>query len=163
MLCDLLEEVSFLDELLRLPAYCGPRQNVEFQAEWELWQELYGQEKDKRRALRDLRRKKWVNDCRKGDKVIISLSSNALVVALKQRIIQCTEEIEDGKVCMISFDIPEGAKIRGRWRSLIRTFDFTRVHDSLYSTKYTVINDMRAMVKLLGIEEWVKVFIVEKK
>jgi len=162
VLSDLLNEATSVMNVIRLPSYGGPHHNREYRASWDRWHELYGKDMQKRRAIRELRRKNWLKDRRKGDEVLFTMNTDALVSALRQRILSKKDKLPDGFRCYISYDFPNAAeKTRNKWRYMIRCFGFDMQQYSLYSTDLDVQEEIRGIIELLEISDWVQVFVAK--
>lgn len=159
VLDDLLDHANVIADLLTLPPYAGPRHSFEAHMSQKHWENMYGEERKKKRALKRLREKKWIDDRRKGSEVVVRIHSDAIVSVLKERILSMQEILPEGELCLVSFDFPCGAKkARDRWRHLIKQYGFTLEQQSLYSINKNIDEEMRALAKVLGVERWVQVY-----
>lgn len=156
---DILASVDVISELLTLPPYAGPRHNFEYHMARKEWERVYGADIKKKRALREMRKKKWIVDRKKGKEILIKIHSNAIVASLKERVRSQTNKLATGTYCLLSYDFPNGAtKARNFWRRLLRSVGLHKEQLSLYSTERDVVNELRALVKALGAERWVRIF-----
>ncbi len=163
VLDDFLDDLNFITELLTLPAYAGPRHNFEAHIAMKEWEQMYGAERKKRRALNELRKKKWITDRRQGQEIVVRIHADAVVAAIKERIGRIEKKLPGGEMCLVSFDFPNGAsKARDRWRFMIKQFGFKGVQLSLYSTERLISEEVLALVKALGAEKWVKVYLARE-
>ncbi|HLD21061.1 MAG TPA: hypothetical protein VJB64_03110 [Patescibacteria group bacterium] len=161
---NLLDGFDVVGELLTLPPYSGPRYNFEYHMAEKEWQKVYGADLKQKRALREMRKRKWITDRKKGDGVIVKLHSDVIVSHLKDRILQKTKQIPNEKVCLLSFDFPNGAtKARNKWRGLIRRLGLVKEQLSLYSTKFDIADELVALIKVLELERWIRVFVAREK
>jgi hypothetical protein len=126
------------------------------QAEWQTLKE----DKRRARALKVMKQKKWITDRKQGDRIILSLSTDALTATLKQRIIGCKRKLSRGQTCLVCFDYPVGAnQARAFWRRFLKAADFTQVQLSVWGTNKDVATDIVSLVCLTGAGNWVKVFV----
>jgi hypothetical protein len=157
---DLLAGFDVVTELLSLPPYAGPRHNFEYHMARKEWERVYGSEIKKRRVVKEMRKKKWIDDRQKGNEIIVRIFSDAIVASLKERIRSTTKKLRKGSVCLLSYDFPNGAtKARNFWRRLLRSIGLKKEQLSLYSTERDVLNELRALMKVLGAEKWIRVFL----
>ncbi len=99
----------------------------------------------------------------KGDKILVSLTDRGRIEVLKQKVIDTKKELSKGKCCLVSYDIPEHVRnIRWVIRNLLKEAEFEIVHLSLWRSKKDVVNDLRALVKEIDAEDWVKVYLAEE-
>ena len=123
----------------------------------EEWDRLFGDVK-KKTILRRLRKKKWVEDRRLGNGVTYSLSQEVLVEYLRNSIKQTVSTVHAGEL-LVAFDFPEAAgRARRDWRRLLKSVGFKQVQLSVWSTIKAVEDQMLQLVKLLGVQKWVKVY-----
>ena len=159
ILSDLLAGFDVATELLSLPPYAAPRHHFEYHMARKEWDRVYGAERKKRRILHNMRKKKWIHDRRKGNEIIVRIFSDGIVASLKHRIRSTTKKLRKGTLCLLSYDFPNGAtKARNFWRRLLRSVGLRKEQLSLYSTERDVIHELRAVVKVLGAERWIRVF-----
>lgn len=156
---DVLDNLNYISGLLSLPPYAGPRHNFEVRMAQKEWEKMYGGEIKKRRALRDLRKKNWLDAKILGNEVIVSISSSAVVTALKNRILSINRKVGDGMKCLLSYDFPLGSdKARKVWLKLIKNLGLKQEQQSLYSTEFDVGEELMALAKATGVERWTRVY-----
>ena len=125
----------------------------------EEWEKMYGGEIKKRRAFRDLRKKKWLDAHVIGNEMLVRISSSAVVEALKNQILSTTKKLDEGLMCLVSYDFPVGSdKARKVWTRLIKYLGLKQEQQSLYSTKLHIGLELKALAKAVGAEKWVLVF-----
>lgn len=123
----------------------------------EEWDQLFGDEKNKA-VLRRLRKKKWLDDRRTGNGVMYSLSQDILAKHLKNSIKQTGSKIHSGEL-LVAFDFPEAAgRARRDWRQLLKSVGFKQVQLSVWSTVKAVEEQIVQLVRLLGVQKWVRVY-----
>ena len=123
----------------------------------EEWDRLFGDVK-KKTILRRLRKKKWVEDSRLGNGITYSLSQEVLVEYLKSSIKQTDSKVHAGEL-LVAFDFPEAAsRARRDWRRLLKAVGFKRVQLSVWSTIKAVEDQMVQLVRIIGVQKWVKVY-----
>ncbi|MBI2019997.1 hypothetical protein HYS94_01085 [Candidatus Daviesbacteria bacterium] len=109
-------------------------------------------------ALKRLREKKWVEkvDDKKTGEITYKLTNLGREFLL---ILKTEDQIEwDGKWRIIVFDIPEKRRsIRDILRSRLKLWGFKPWQQSVWASKKNLTNKLRALIKELGIEDWVLV------
>lgn len=164
ILGDLLEGIDVVGELMNLPPYAGPRHHFEYHMARKEWDRMYGKEMKERRALKKLREKRWIEDRQTGNGILVRIHSDAVVASLKTQILRTTEVLTDGFMTLLSFDFPNGAtKARNQWRGLIRRLGLKKEQLSVYSTTLNVADELCALIKALGAEKWIRVFVAHEK
>lgn len=149
---------NFIADLPPWPTYS--RSNY-FQHEipQERWDQMM-EDARKRRAVRDMRAKKFLHDRKKGNQVLIQISTDALVRLIKGNIQSKKATLESNKSILVMFDVPNGAsKARDRWRNLLLSCDFKMIQLSVYTTQKEIQKELLTLVRLLGIEKWVSIFV----
>jgi len=127
----------------------------------EEWDDINTKRKEKKR-ISHLRKKKWIQDRQKGNKVVVRISEDALVSALRDQIKHSKTPLPDGKRCLVLFDFPNAAtSARNSWRNLLVKAEFKKDQLSAWSTPFDVCHQLTALAKLLRISDWVKVYKVE--
>ncbi len=159
-LLDIIDAVGFgIDRFY--DAKFGPRHEIG-RLSSKAWTKLIT-DKKKKRALKEMRRKKWIRDRKQGEDVVIQLNHAAIVAALKSRIAHETLLLPDGKCFLVLFDFPNGAnKARASWRYFLYKTGFEKVQLSSFATNKDVIKPISALIHVLGIKPWIKVFICEE-
>lgn len=156
---DLLDDLNYMSDLLSLPPYAGPRHNFEARMAQKDWEKMYKGEIEKRRALRNLKEKKWLDAKTHGNEVVIRISSNAVVTALKNRIHSTSQKIGEGMKCLLAYDFPVGSdKARKVWLKLIKNLGLEYEQQSLYSTEFDVGLELKALAKAIGVERWTRIY-----
>ena len=112
-----------------------------------------------RRALYDLKQKQFIKTRKEGDKMIYILTDKGRVAAIKEQV-RIAEERRDGKILLISFDIPVQAnEIRAKFRYLLKDFEFSQIHKSLWASHQDIGIQLTSLIKEMGAQKWIKVFI----
>lgn len=125
------------------------------QAQWHAMQMDIRQ----RRAIKEMKRKKWLSDRKQGNKMVLTLSRGALASLVKERINKTTRRLPKGEQLLILFDFPVGAgTARSFWRRFLKTNGFVFVQLSVWGTSRDIGRDMAILIALLGAGEWVKTF-----
>lgn len=123
----------------------------------EEWDQLFGDVKRKR-ILRQLKKRKWLENRRVGNGVTYSLSHDALVEYLKNSMRKISSKIHRGEI-LVAFDFPEAAgRARRDWRRLLKSVGFKQIQLSVWSTVKAVDAQILQLVELLNLQKWVKIY-----
>lgn len=123
----------------------------------EEWDRLFGDVK-RRRIHRKLKKRKWIEDRMTGNGVTYSLSQDILVEYLKNSMRETPSKIHTGEI-LVAFDFPEAAgRARRDWRRLLKSVGFKQVQLSVWSTLKSVEEQITQLVRLLGLQKWVKIY-----
>jgi len=99
----------------------------------------------------------------KGNQMIIELTQKGKIEVLKYQILKTEDRMEDGRVCIVCFDIPEHVRsVREVFRRFLKKIGFEQVQKSVWQSQKDVCGLMFSLVKHLRIEKWVVVFNAEK-
>lgn len=114
------------------------------------------------KLLKELKHQKLIKIKEKGDKVKILVTDKGKFKLLKDDIRLGSNFLPKGKVCLVSFDIPEHAReSRDVLRYFLKEADFEQVHRSVWRSPYDVIAPLQKLVENLGAGDWVKVYLAE--
>jgi CRISPR-associated endonuclease Cas2 len=70
---------------------------------------------------------------------------------------------KDGKWIMVIFDIPEKTrKYRDQFREFLYSLRFRSLQKSVWVCPYDVLKDLEELIKLLNIEKYVRIFLIEE-
>lgn len=123
----------------------------------EEWNRLFA-DKRKKRALRGLRKKKWIENKQKGNEIVFDLSNDAVIEYLKLSISQVNLNTHHNETLVI-FDIPEVARnARQRFRRLLKKLGFRQAQLSVWSSLKDISPQMHSLITVLGIQKWVNVY-----
>ncbi len=111
-------------------------------------------------ALERLRKARFIKVKKQKDGYYVALSDRGEIEIVKQRVRNGRTPLQRGWICLVVFDIPEQAKeVREDFRRLMKRCGFTMLQQSVWMSSHDVEQDMRRLVYLLGVGEWVKVFV----
>lgn len=115
-----------------------------------------------KRLLYELKRRKFIEIRRKGDTMICRLTDKGRISALKDQI-RIADERRDGKIVLVSFDIPEQESVaRSKLRYFLKDCGFKRHQLSLWASKQDVSEKVAELVKDLGAQKWISIFIASE-
>ena len=96
----------------------------------------------------------------KEGQIYASLTSCGRVEALKDRIVSTKDDLPDGQVCLVSYDVPEHTRnIRWHIRQILKEAGFKLAHKSVWESAKNVVTDMRSLVKEIKATDWIKVYL----
>jgi len=123
--------------------------------------ERFENERMRKQAIKRLRESKYIKMRKEGDRVVMALTKNGKIKALQMLIRISKDVYSDDKVCLVSFDFPEAARVaRNNFRLFLKEAGFGYVQGSVWSIKKDVSRAVNELVRLLKIGRWVKIFIV---
>lgn len=126
--------------------------------------DAYWERVEQERSVKRLKKKKWLEEKKQGNRIVLQLTDSGKVFALGQRIVNTERKLSHGRACLVSFDIPERARAaRLTLRRLFKSAEFNCCHHSAWITDKDVVDDLTELIRLLGIKDWVSVFRVDKK
>lgn len=111
-------------------------------------------------ALERLHKKRFVQVAKRKNGYFVSISTDGKVELLKLKVQACSKRLPSDCRCLVLFDIPESAKaVRENFRQMMKRCGFVLFQKSAWSSVYDVGEDMRELIRLLGVEKWVEVFL----
>jgi DNA-binding transcriptional regulator PaaX len=115
-----------------------------------------------KRALYSLKQKKYIEVRKIGGKMVYILTNKGRIAALKE-LIRITDERNDGKILLVSFDIPvQGNDIRVKLRYLLKDFGFEQIQKSVWGSRRDVGKPFSALIKDMKAEKWIKLFLSDE-
>ena len=112
-----------------------------------------------KRAFYNLKRRKFIEVRKNGDKIMYILTDKGRIAALKEQI-RLADKRSDGRILLISFDIPiQGNDVRKKLRYLLNDFEFKKIQQSLWASRRDVGKNLAELIKEMGAQKWVKLFL----
>ncbi|MBI5794660.1 CRISPR-associated endonuclease Cas2 [Candidatus Uhrbacteria bacterium] len=91
----------------------------------------------------------------------LKLTSRGVAKAIQEQILSTTRTREDGRSCIVSYDIPEDAKrLRNRLRNFLKKAGFVMSQRSIWASEKDVSEKLQQLIAELGLQKWVKIFLV---
>lgn len=132
----------------------------------------YGRSKSDLRSIKEAKRKKYAFISRKrlekrkllirkqtGKDVFYKLTYEGYLEALKLKIITCMNELPEGEICLVIFDIPEDMRhVRGAFRQLLKKAKFRMRQQSVWEGDYEVVDLLRVLIHEVGAEKYILVY-----
>jgi len=111
-----------------------------------------------KRALADLRRKKFIETRKLGNRIMFRLTEKGRVAVIKD-VIRVSGKLDGRGLVMVSFDIPKQENaVRVRLRYALKDLGFKLVQQSLWVSDKDVGKIMKRLIADIGAEKWVRVF-----
>lgn len=127
----------------------------------EEWNRLF-QERKKKRALREMKRKTWLTHRQEGNRIIYEIQEDAIVHYLKESIRSETSLLPAPMTVLVTFDFPEAArKARNSFRHLLKQMGFKQKQLSVWFSNKSVVNEIRALIQALKLEKWINVYLAQ--
>lgn len=115
-------------------------------------------------AIQRMKKQQLIHDRKVGGRIVLALTTKGQAFAQHHAIIAQKRLLSGKRYCLVSFDIPERERsARDALRWLFRRAEFICVHRSVWMTRKDVVDDLATLVKQLGAEKWVTIFVAEKK
>lgn len=126
----------------------------------ECWCEML-QDQERWRVNQELKRlkdRKILETRQLANKVVYSLTKDGKILMLRKMLAQIEEDLPGNQQCFVIYDIPTNVKeARALVRSLISKSGFKNVQLSVWATKKNVGPLIAEIIKLSGLNKWVKV------
>lgn len=116
-----------------------------------------------RKLVYKMKQQRLLNIQIKGNEVVLELTEKGRLNALKLQVLNTKDELSDGEVCLVSFDIPEYIrKTRNAFRNFLKKAGFKPIHQSTWGNQLDLIEPMSSLIKGLGISKWVRVYLAKE-
>lgn len=120
--------------------------------------------KDFQVTLKYLKQKKLIEVKKTATQVMISLTQNGRLRALREHISRYKKILPKGETCMVIFDIPEQARaVRKTFRMFLKESGFLMVQGSVWESSYDVFDVLAEFVHRLGLQDWVDIVHAERR
>lgn len=115
-------------------------------------------------TIRHLQKNHWAETKKIGDKIIIKLTQDGKVAATQFLIAKNRSMLPDGKIIILSFDIPESSRLlREMFRNSLRRMGFKKIQQSVWMTRKDVGNLLKKYLRLLKISRWVLIYLAKER
>lgn len=112
--------------------------------------------------LRDLKRKKLVEERKVASRLRLSLSDRGTHLHLKYQL-KSAPTLQNGGKVLVTFDVPERQRlVREMLRSMLKTAGFKMVHQSAWITDRDVVGVLRRVLATKGARKWIKYYSVQE-
>lgn len=127
----------------------------------EEWNRLF-REKKRRRALKELKRKKWLTARQEGNRIIYELEESVVIHHLKTTIRSTTTALPELSIILVTFDFPEAArKARDSFRYFLKSVGFTQNQLSFWFSNKSILVEMQTLIQMLKLKKWVNVYLTQ--
>ena len=127
-------------------------------AEYE--DKLAAQEAQERKErLYELKRRKWIETKRIGERLLVRLTKQGWQRALRDRI-RCTSAKCKEGICIVVFDVPESERyVRDALRDILQSCNFTMLQKSVWVSRKDIIKPLCALLQGAKLERWVRILV----
>ncbi len=113
-----------------------------------------------KKALRNLRDKKWLEMRRKGQELEVRMTDKGEVALLYLQANQEQKPLPLKQQCYVFYDFPVGAnKARDKFRYHLKQCGFKKFQDSVWVSDKDLVDYVVSFVNRLGIANWVKIIV----
>lgn len=120
-------------------------------------EEKFQHERQIKRALREMKRRKLMEIKNIGGRVFCELTSRGIQESLWIKS-QLKKNNPKGEYCLVCFDIPETVRpVRWAMRHFLKIAGFKLLQKSIWYTDKDVFDEIRAYIKSLKVDRWVTV------
>lgn len=114
------------------------------------------------KSINQLLEKGYIQKQKNGKKILFKLTQQGKDKAILLKILE--NAAWDGFWRIVIFDIPEKERrIRYTLRAKLRQWQFEPIQKSVFASKKDVVKELKAFIKEIGIEDWVKIFEAKAK
>lgn len=115
------------------------------------------------RRLRDLKRRGFLEERKKGKAMLLGLTGKGSAYRLKFQV-RSAPRLPSGWHWLLTFDIPERQKhLRDRLRTYLKSVGFKMVHQSVWLTDRDVISFVAQVFRESGTTRWLKWYRVQEE
>lgn len=109
-----------------------------------------------------LKRKKLIEERKRGDQLELCLTEEGKNLALRQQILYSNNIVKD-KYYLVIFDVPESErKTRDFFRSFLKEADFIQLQQSVWLTQKDIEEYLVELIRVAGAEKWIYVVTATK-
>ncbi|MEA3272579.1 MAG: CRISPR-associated endonuclease Cas2 [Patescibacteria group bacterium] len=110
-----------------------------------------------KKEISRLKREKFVEERKRGDRLELVLTSKGKRAARKYHVLTCKEKVKD-KYYLVIFDIPESErKTRDFFRAFLKEAEFIQLQQSVWVTKKEILEPLKEIIKDAGAEKWIHI------
>lgn len=114
---------------------------------------------EEREYLRMLKRRKFIETKRMGEKLMVRLTAKGWQQVLRDRIITAKKKCKDG-MCLVIFDVPESERrVRDVLRDFLIDLDFQMIQKSVWATEKDVLRELCALLQGANLHQWVNIIV----
>ena len=112
-----------------------------------------------RHAFRRLKKRGWIEERKIGGRMLTVLTESGEVAALEILLNRISPTLSSGEWWMVAFDFPEVAhNARDEFRRFLKRVGFNRHQQSIWCSKKDIGNETRRLIKILGVDKWVRLY-----
>lgn len=112
-------------------------------------------------AIRDLKRKRFIDVRYDEDGAVVSLTRRGMMFAVMDALGKDRHNLVDERFCYVVFDIPESHRsFRRLFTQLLKHAGFERVQKSVWRTRRDVVRGMKLLLKMNpGVEQYIRIIV----
>lgn len=121
-------------------------------------EERFRQRQQIKRAIYDLKRRKYITAKRQGEQLMYALTDKGTNELFLAKIQSRVKNKNRKQFCVITFDIPVAAnKMRWALKRFLKLAGFQKLQQSVWYTDQDIFDDTRMYIKNLKAENWIRV------
>lgn len=114
---------------------------------------------EEREYLRQLKRRKFIETKRIGEKLMVRLTAKGWQRVLRDRICTTKKKCRDG-ICFVIFDVPESERrARDTLREVLSDLGFEMIQRSVWATEKDILKELCALLQGAGLHYWVRIVV----
>lgn len=126
--------------------------------EYQRWKH-YENWKEEQERIRDLKRRKWIEARKAGDRLMIRLTEKGGRQVLRDQLFMTKKSCLNG-LCLVVFDIPESERrVRNFFRRFLRECEFTMLQRSIWFSEKDVSVLLLEFVQQHKLTPWVHIIV----
>lgn len=145
---------------------------------WERWvrrrhdvlddedQFALGRMKEKRefqKRITYLKKKGFLETKRVEKKLLVELTDIGMYEWMR-RLVRERPMLSDGQICLVMYDIPiDGNLGRDALRYYLKRMGFKQLQKSVWQTDKHVVDEVKQLIEMVGMADWVRVYIAKKQ
>lgn len=121
-------------------------------------EEKFQERQQIKRAIRDLKKRKFITARRQGEKLIFALTAKGTNELFLAKIKSRVKNKNNQKFCVVSYDIPVAVnEVRWVLKRFLRIAGFQKLQRSVWYTDQDIFDDTQMYIKNLKAENWIRV------
>ena len=147
---------TYLFEFAEMMAWAVSKKNY---IPFEMYEDMKQNElqKEQRERLRELKRRKWIETKKIGNRIVARLTDQGWQRALRDKIRGETKKCANG-ICIVIFDVPEKQRfVRNILRGFLKEWGFNRLQHSVWMTDKDVTEPVMLLLQRRNLDRWIRV------
>lgn len=107
--------------------------------------------------LRRLKNQKFIEERKRGNRLILCLTDKGKKAALRHQITECNKLLKN-KYYVVVFDIPESERnVRFFFRRFLKEADFVQLQKSVWVTQKEIFKPLKELIQAAEAEKWIHI------